>query len=162
VPGDSGVTCMLVCASTTTLAHETAGASGARHSPRPLLERAGNFWQTSGAARREIAKVCLAFEYGNFRRVGKAKRAHRFASTLQLVGTAQARLCPPYKLSSSGLTGRSSIPETPVMEPMGRGVLDPRLREDDDRRACMRADPMARNDVEGAVTPPARQLGQPI
>jgi hypothetical protein len=27
--------------------------------------------------------------------------------------------------SSSGLTGRSSIPETPAVEPMSRGVLDP-------------------------------------
>ena len=27
-------------------------------------------------------------------------------------------------MSSPGLTGRSSIPETPVLEPIGRGVLD--------------------------------------
>src|ERR1700694_2613106 len=30
-----------------------------------------------------------------------------------------------FKLSSSGLTGRPSIPETSVIEPRGRGVLDP-------------------------------------
>jgi hypothetical protein len=29
---------------------------------------------------------------------------------------------PP--LSSPGLTGRPSIPQTPVLEPIGRGVLD--------------------------------------
>jgi hypothetical protein len=29
-----------------------------------------------------------------------------------------------FPLSSSGLTGRPSIPETPVLEPIGRGVLD--------------------------------------
>src|SRR6202021_2751657 len=28
-------------------AHEAAGASGARHSPRPLIEEGGCFWQTS-------------------------------------------------------------------------------------------------------------------
>jgi hypothetical protein len=43
MPGDSGVTCMLVCASHTTLAHETAGASGARHSLRPDFEQGGKF-----------------------------------------------------------------------------------------------------------------------
>src|SRR5664279_288975 len=31
-----------------------------------------------------------------FRRAGKAKRAHHFLSLEKLVGTAQARLCPPY------------------------------------------------------------------
>jgi len=31
-------------------------------------------------------------------------------------------------LSSPRLTGRSSIPETPVLEPIGRGVLDPLSR----------------------------------
>jgi hypothetical protein len=30
-------------------------------------------------------------------------------------------------------SGRSSIPETAVMESIGRGVLDPRMRGDDDR-----------------------------
>jgi hypothetical protein len=42
VPGDSGVTCTLVCASTTTYAHETAGASGAWHSLRPRFGGQGN------------------------------------------------------------------------------------------------------------------------
>src|SRR5664279_786561 len=41
VPGDSGVTCMLVCATTTIIAHETAGASGARHSLRPHFGEGG-------------------------------------------------------------------------------------------------------------------------
>ena len=36
-----------------------AGASGARHSLRPLNERAGSKWQSSGVSGREIAKVCL-------------------------------------------------------------------------------------------------------
>jgi hypothetical protein len=33
---------------------------------------------------------------------------------------------------TTGSGGRSSIPETPMIEPKGRGVLDPRFRGDDD------------------------------
>ena len=36
-----------------------AGASGARHSLRPLIGGQGNFRQTSGVSGREIAKPCL-------------------------------------------------------------------------------------------------------
>jgi hypothetical protein len=36
VPECSGCTCMLVCASTSSLAHETAGAASTRHSLLPL------------------------------------------------------------------------------------------------------------------------------
>jgi hypothetical protein len=35
------------------------------------------------------------------------------------------------RLSSPGLTGRPSIPETPMIEPISRSVLDPRMRGDD-------------------------------
>jgi hypothetical protein len=47
------------------------------------------------------------------------------------VGTAQARLCPPYGLIKAVIAregGQSSIPETPAMESKGRGVLDTRIR----------------------------------
>src|SRR5215218_3386213 len=47
---------MLVCSSVCTTAHETAGAARIRHSLRPLDERAGSFWQSSGVMRRENAK----------------------------------------------------------------------------------------------------------
>jgi hypothetical protein len=59
MPGDSGVTVVttLVCYLHT--AHEAAGASGARHSLRPLISRAGCFLQNSGARRGEIARLCL-------------------------------------------------------------------------------------------------------
>jgi hypothetical protein len=43
--------------STTTSAHEAAGALGIRRSPRPLL--GGRFINASGASRREIAKLRL-------------------------------------------------------------------------------------------------------
>ena len=32
----------------------------------------------------------------SIRRVGKAKRAHEFYPSREIVGTAQVRLCPPY------------------------------------------------------------------
>ena len=36
-----------------------AGASGARHSLRPLIERAGSKWQSSSLSGRDIAQACL-------------------------------------------------------------------------------------------------------
>src|SRR5437667_1167633 len=39
MPGDSGVLVVTRVRSTTISAHETAGAAGIRHSPRPLLGR---------------------------------------------------------------------------------------------------------------------------
>jgi hypothetical protein len=39
-----------------------SGASGARHSLRPLIKRVRKFWQTSGASGREIAKSCVRNE----------------------------------------------------------------------------------------------------
>src|SRR4051812_24218212 len=45
-----------------------------------------SWWQGSGGER-----------FGKIRRVGKAKRAHQFLPKLaRMVGTARARLCPPY------------------------------------------------------------------
>jgi hypothetical protein len=38
-------------------ARETAGAARIRHSLRPLISRAGNFQQSSGAMRRENANT---------------------------------------------------------------------------------------------------------
>ncbi|MET3845462.1 hypothetical protein ABIE49_007540 [Bradyrhizobium sp. OAE829] len=40
-------------------AHETAGAARTRSSLRPLYERAGSFWQSSGISGRENAKLRL-------------------------------------------------------------------------------------------------------
>src|SRR5713101_4924372 len=52
MPGDSGVLVVTRVLSTTTSAHEAAGAAGIRHSPRPHFE--GNVMHDSGASRREI------------------------------------------------------------------------------------------------------------
>src|SRR5216684_6898632 len=54
MPGDSGVLVVTRVRSTTIIAHETAGAAGIRHSPRPLL--GGRFINASGAWRREVVK----------------------------------------------------------------------------------------------------------
>src|SRR6266516_7020986 len=58
MPECSGCTCMLVCAFTPSLAHETAGAASTRHSLLPLSLGGKEFQQTSGAARRENAGLC--------------------------------------------------------------------------------------------------------
>jgi hypothetical protein len=58
MPGETGVT-VVTNARVYYTTRAAAGASGARHSLRPLIGGLGNFWQTSGASRREIAKLCL-------------------------------------------------------------------------------------------------------
>jgi hypothetical protein len=50
MPECSSCTCMLVCATLYTIAHETAGAASTRHSLLPLF-RGTRFMQTSGASR---------------------------------------------------------------------------------------------------------------
>jgi len=56
MPGDSGVLVVTRVRSITIIAHETAGAAGIRHSPRPLLGE--SYFNDSGASRREDAVVC--------------------------------------------------------------------------------------------------------
>jgi hypothetical protein len=57
MPGDSGVLVVTRVRSTTTIAHEAAGATGTRHSPRPPL--GGRYMHNSDELRREIAKPRL-------------------------------------------------------------------------------------------------------
>jgi hypothetical protein len=45
-----------------TFAREAAGASGTRHSLRPLFSKGEWFMHASGASRRENAKLCLRSE----------------------------------------------------------------------------------------------------
>src|SRR5882672_1001122 len=60
MPGDSGVLVVTRVRSTTTSAHEAAGALGIRRSPRPLwAEDSSN---ASGAWRREVVKSYLELE----------------------------------------------------------------------------------------------------
>ena len=56
--GDSGVTCTLVCVFLLPFAHETVGASGARHSLRPHFGEGGNLRANLGRnAPRECESV---------------------------------------------------------------------------------------------------------
>ena len=48
----------LACLSYLHTAHEAAGATGTRHSPRPLLSE-GSWHKASGGSRRENADLCL-------------------------------------------------------------------------------------------------------
>src|SRR5712664_467885 len=57
MPGDSGVLVVTRVLSITTSAHEAAGATGIRRSPRPL--RGGRFINASGASRCEVVNVRL-------------------------------------------------------------------------------------------------------
>ena len=52
-------TCMLVCALFVHIAHETAGAARTRSSLRPLFGEGKDFSHSSGAMRRENAKLYL-------------------------------------------------------------------------------------------------------
>ena len=49
-----------------------------------------------------------------------------------------ARMRPHIQLSSPGLTGRPSIPETPMIEPKSRGVPDHPVKPGDDSRVWSR------------------------
>src|SRR6266478_4289206 len=57
MPGDSGVLVVTRVRSTTIIAHETAGALGIRHSPRPLS--GGKYEHGPGASRRGDAMLRL-------------------------------------------------------------------------------------------------------
>jgi hypothetical protein len=47
-------------------------------------------------------------------------------------GASRRETAESYSVSSPGLTGRPSIPEAAVIEPISRGVLDTRIRGYDD------------------------------
>ena len=87
----SGVT-VVTNARVTYTPRAAADASGARHSLRPLNERAGSKWQSSGVSGREIAKVCL--------------RTRMFENTCCL------KLNPKHSLSGARAHPRLSSPAT--------------------------------------------------
>src|SRR6266478_9248955 len=60
-PGDSGVLVYSCASLPMQSAHEAAGATGIRRSPRPL--RGGRFINGSGALRGEVANACLEFSF---------------------------------------------------------------------------------------------------
>jgi hypothetical protein len=84
--------------------------------PTPsILREAKQFLQNSGASRREIVESHL-----------------KLSGCLKIESVAMNARAPHPQSSSPGLTGRPSIPETPVMESRSRGVLDRPVKPDDD------------------------------
>src|SRR5882762_9041903 len=88
---------MLMRALSVHIAHETAGAARIRHSLRPHLERCEDYSQTSGASCRENANTHSAVIVRDLSAVAQGAKAEG---------------------------GRSSIPETLMIESRSRGVLD--------------------------------------
>ena len=91
-PGDSGVL-VYSCAVLLLKRTRACGCHGHPAFPTPSL---------GGRAKQHLGRFASrgrkrAFEIGDFRRVGKAQRAHLSRMTMWMVGTAQARLCPPYE-----------------------------------------------------------------
>jgi hypothetical protein len=84
MPGDSGVTVVTTSCALTTNAHETAGASGARHSLRPLISESATFPAKLAWMRGEIAKLWLQESCLEIQSVGWAKahlrRAHHVSA----------------------------------------------------------------------------------
>ena len=78
MPGVSGVT-VVTNARVYYTTRAAAGASGARHSLRPLYREGQKFGQTSGAWRRENADICLSP-----RTVDRSKVTERQVSELDL------------------------------------------------------------------------------
>jgi hypothetical protein len=68
MPGETGVTVVTMLVCSFYFACEAAGASSARHSLRPLFQRAGRFQQNSREMRGEIAKSYLPSLRGAKRR----------------------------------------------------------------------------------------------
>ena len=113
-------TCMLVCALLCAIAHETAGAARTRSSLRPPLGE--SFGQASGALRREIAKLyppSLRAERSN--PLSPLARKDGLLRSARNDGKSSSRRLVR---RSSTSEGGPSIPETAVIESIGRGVLD--------------------------------------
>src|ERR1700682_820138 len=74
-PGDSGVLVVARVRSTTTSAHEAAGAKGIRRSPRPLLGE--RFINGSGGLRGGGGEVCLDLSSLRAKRSNPSRRAKK-------------------------------------------------------------------------------------
>src|SRR6266550_5273289 len=105
---------------------EAAGALRARHSLRPQFFRANGFCKTSGASRRGNAETYLKLERRHCEeRSDEAIHSYLAATwiaSLALAMTVSTRATLSIVIARE--SGPSSIPETSVIEPRGRGVLD--------------------------------------
>jgi hypothetical protein len=106
----SGVT-VVTNARVTYTTRAAAGASGARHSLRPLISDGQGFLANLAHVGGENAKLCLRVTRLFEIRIRSKHYAHATSSTV---------------IARAG--GRSSIPESLGMESKGRSVLDTRFR----------------------------------
>ena len=99
MPGDSGVTCMLVCAFYYILHARPRGASVARHSLRPQFGEGGRFRQTSGRMRRRDRE---SMSQRHCEPTGRANARPMTGSAKQSIGAANA-VSEEWIASSQGL-----------------------------------------------------------
>jgi hypothetical protein len=114
---------MLVCATTTLIAHETAGASGARHSLRPHFAEGGNFLADLG---RSAPRECGIVSQPLLR--GALATKQSILSLCDEDGLLRFARNDGFQVVIARDGGRSSIPPKFAIDPRGRGVLDTRMR----------------------------------
>src|SRR5207248_2025866 len=104
--------CMLMRATTTTIAHETSGAARIRHSLRPLIfQRSRELLANLGRNAPRDAKLYARHPEARAQRASKDESATAGPSSFEARKGAHLRM-----------TDRD--PETPMIEPIRRGVLD--------------------------------------
>src|SRR5215470_5461514 len=94
------------------------GASRHPVFPAPSVAWRAVSWHHSDAIRAARRRGCVASSIRGFCRVGKAKRAHHYKTWVKMVGTAQMRLCPPYKLSRNDIGDDEQRQRTPCASVM--------------------------------------------
>jgi hypothetical protein len=99
--------------------------------PHALTFRGGNDMHDLGAlAPRECGVVFFVIASAAKQSILSFSWLH---GLLRCARNDDLKAIAPYPQASSlGLTGRPSIPETPMIEPKGRGVLDRPVKPDDD------------------------------
>jgi hypothetical protein len=141
------------------LAHEAAGAPGTRHSPRPLFEKGGEFWYSSGVARRENAKVCSVVIASAAKQsiVQQERKLDCFVAALLAMTLFEP--CAQRSQSSSPAKAGDPVFQRRRLLTERRGVLDPPLSR---RMTIMgwghasaapsSSRPMSRDDIERPAT----------
>src|SRR3984957_11209005 len=131
--------CEYSCAYLLPIAHTRLRVHRAPGIPPPLCFQGGDYWQTSGVSRREIANVYLYLPSlrGAKRRSNPCsnKKKEWIASrSLSSGGRSRGPLARHDVPHSQAVVARESVrskySETPVIESISRGVLVPRFRGD--------------------------------
>ena len=107
------------------LAHGTSGAARIRHSLRPLITEGGNYLQTSGASRRENAKLHLPSLRAQRSNPSRRAKKEWIASSQRLLAMTASRSRRAFRASFAG-----NFPPSPKSEGAGNAgcALHPRSR----------------------------------